>query len=370
MGPRFLAVLTLGVGTVLSAHAAEHPLGLPPVPIPADNPMTPEKVALGKRLFEDKRFSSTGKISCATCHDPGKGFGDARATSLGIDDKTGTRNAPTVLNAAYSETMFWDGRSPSLEDQMLHPFLNPVEMGLEKHDSIFEVIVVDDEYKAAFAKVFAVEPEQVTMHHVGQAVAAFERTLISGNSPFDRWFYGGDPQAMNASEERGYALYTTKGRCVSCHVIEQTSATFTDNQFHNIGVGVNAIQADVATLVGAFIAAELSAAEVDAHVLADKKVSELGRYAVTKTFDAIGAFKTPTLRNVELTAPYMHDGSLGTLREVLDHYNNGGVTPKDAPVNDFLSGGIRPLNLTEEELVDLEAFMVALTSPVLPGGAK
>jgi cytochrome c peroxidase len=366
-------------GAVLAADAAQKPpLGLPPVPIPADNPQTPEKIALGDKLFDDKRFSATGQVACNTCHDPKKAFTDSPLhVSEGIKVKgralTGTRNAPTVVNAAYFETMFWDGRSPSLEDQSQHPFVNPVEMGLKDHQPILKIVRSDPAYAKAFEQVFGKKGDQITMREVEQAIAAFERTKVSGDSPFDRYFYGGDDKALTAAQKRGFDLYVNKGRCVSCHVIEQTQAVFTDNRFHNVGVGINDIQKDVPDLAGAFLQAKATLAEVDHKVLADKRTSELGRFAVNREFDGLGAFKTPTLRNVAVTPPYMHDGSLKTLKDVVVHYNNGGVTKEGDPVNDFLSSGIRPLNLTDQEIDDLISFMEALTSPEyasLPSGAR
>ncbi len=340
------------------------PLGLPPVPIPADNPQTPAKIALGDKLFHDKRFSTTGEVSCATCHEKEKAFTDSPlSVSEGINKLTGTRNAPTVLNAVYMKTMFWDGRSPSLEDQSLHPFINPVEMGLSDHEPILAVIRKDPEYLGAFKDVFGKTGEAITMKEVTQAIASFERDQVLGDTPFDRWYFGGEEGAMTAAQKRGYALFINEGRCVSCHTIEQTQALFTDNRFHNIGVGINDVQEDVPELAREFVRAELTNTEVDITVLTNKKTSELGRFAVTHVFDGLGAFKTPTLRNVAATAPYMHDGSLKTLRDVVVHYNNGGVTEKDDRVNDFLSGGIRPLNLSDQQIDDLVAFMEALTSP-------
>jgi cytochrome c peroxidase len=340
------------------------PLGLPPLPVPEDNPQTPEKVALGDSLFHDTRFSSTGEVSCATCHDDAKAFTDAPlSVSEGIEGLSGTRNAPTVVNAGYFDTQFWDGRSPSLEDQALHPFLNPVEMGLETHDPILEIVRTDPYYVEAFTSVFGKSGDEITMNEVTQAIAAFERTKISADSPFDRWYFGGDKGALTAAQQRGFDIFINEGRCVSCHVVEQTQALFTDNRFHNIGVGINSIQDDVPKLAKAFLKADATMSEVDVEVLTDPKTSEIGRFVVTHTFDDLGAFKTPTLRNVAVTAPYMHDGSLETLRDAVVHYNNGGVTVEDDPVNDFLSGGIRPLDLTDEQIDDLVAFMEALTSP-------
>jgi len=370
--------MLLAAGLVGAALAAEKatpspPLGLPPLPIPADNPQTPEKVALGKKLFEDKRFSATGDVACANCHEARKAFTDSPLhVSEGIRRLNGTRNAPTVVNAAYFDSMFWDGRSPSLEDQALHPFLNPVEMALPSHEPILAIVRTDPSYATVFEQVFGKKGATITMTEVTKAIAAFERTQVTGDSPFDRYSFGGQSDALTPAQKRGFDLFVNKGRCVSCHLVEQTQALFTDNRFHNIGVGINDIQKDVPALAGEFLKAKATLAEVDKKVLADKRTSELGRFAVDRTLEGLGAFKTPTLRNVAVTAPYMHDGSLKTLRDVIVHYNNGGVTKKDDPVNDFLSGGIRPLNLTEPEIDDLVTFMEALTSPEyagLPSGA-
>lgn len=347
-----------------AAQGASPPLGLPPVAIPESNPQTPEKIALGEKLFNDKRFSSTGDINCAHCHKKEAAFTDSPlSVSEGIEKLTGTRNAPTVINAAYFETEFWDGRSPSLEDQALHPFVNPVEMGLKDHQPILDIVRTDADYVKAFQSVFGKQGDGVTMTEVTQAIAAFERTLISGNSPFDRWYFGKEEGALNDQQKRGFDLFINHGRCVSCHTIEQTQALFTDNKFHNVGVGINAIQKEAPALVSAFVQAEATMSEVDVKVLTDKRTSELGRLAVTKSLEDIGSFKTPTLRNIAPTAPYMHDGSLKTLRDVIVHYNNGGVTKEGDPVNDFLSGGIRPLGLTDAQIDDLVAFMESLTSP-------
>jgi cytochrome c peroxidase len=354
------ALATLAAGAALAAQ----PLGLPPVPVPAGNPITPEKVALGDTLFNDKRFSATGDVACATCHDRAKGLTDSPLrTSQGIQKLTGTRNAPTVANAAYFASQFWDGRSPDLEDQSQHPFLNPVEMALPSHEPILQIVRTDPEYEQMFRKAFGKEPAQVAMMDVQQAIATFERTLVFGDSPFDRWYYGGDEAALSESAQRGFTVFLEQGRCVSCHTMEQSWATFTDNRFHNIGVGINNIQADIPRLAPAFLAAKAAGTDVDVKVLTDKKSSELGRFAITETLDELGAFKTSTLRNIAVTAPYMHDGSLATLRDVVDHYNNGGVTNKDDKVNDFLSGGIRPLDLSEQQINDLVAFLESLTSP-------
>lgn len=344
--------------------AAPPPLGLPTVPVPADNPMTEAKIALGDKLFNDKRFSATGDVACATCHDRAKGFTDGPLkTSEGIRKLTGTRNAPTVANAAYYSSQFWDGRSKDLEDQSQHPFLNPVEMALANHEPILEVVRKDPEYVKMFRAAFDKAPEALVMEDVQKAIASFERTLVFGNSPFDRWYFGGDKAALSEAAVRGFTVFLEQGRCVSCHTIEQDFALFTDNRFHNIGVGINGIQTDIPRLAPAFLTAKAQGVDVDKAVLTDKKTSELGRFAVTDSLDEIGSFKTSTLRNIAVTAPFMHDGSLATLRDVVDHYNNGGVTNENDPVNDFLSGGIRPLDLSEQQITDLIAFLEALTSP-------
>jgi len=216
---------------------------------------------------------------------------------------------------------------------------------------------------SAFRDVFGKAPAEITMTEVTRAIAAFERTLVFGDSAFDRYYFGGDQTAMSDVAVRGFEVFLNEGRCVSCHTIEQDHALFTDHRFHNIGVGINQVQDQVPQFVTAFLEAKAAGADVDKKVLSDAEASELGRFAVSETFDDLGGFKTPTMRNVAVTAPYMHDGSIATLREVVEHYNNGGVTNEGDRVNDFLSGGIRALNLTDQQIDDLVAFMEALTSP-------
>jgi cytochrome c peroxidase len=354
------AAAVLGAG---AAVAGEPPLGLPPVPIPPDNPQTEAKVALGDRLFHDTRFSADGKVACSTCHERGKAFTDQKPVSEGFRGLRGTRNAPTVVNAAYMKTLFWDGREPDLEGQAKQPFVNPVEGGLPDHEPLLEVIRKDPRYVKAFREVFGVEPQEITIEHVVKAIAAFERTLISGGSPFDRWRYGGEEDALTEAQKRGFEIFVGKGRCVSCHVIEQTQALFTDNKFHNIGVGFKKIQGKEFEVAREFLRAKRQGADVDKTVLTKPEASELGRFAVTEDPTEVGAFKTPTLRNVAVTFPYMHDGSLETLEDVVEFYDNGGRLRADDPVSPFLSGGIRPLGLTEREERDLVEFLKALTSP-------
>ena len=340
-----------------SLWAQEAPKGLPPVPVPQDNPQSPEKISLGKSLFEDKRFSADGTVSCSKCHDPDKAFTDGLPTAEGIKKLKGTRNSPTVINAAYYETLFWDGRRPSLEEQAKDPFINPVEHGLTSHDQVIETIRQDSSYPAQFKSVFGVEPKDITIDHVVKAIASFERTVVSGDSPFDRYLYGGDKTALSEAAVRGLEIYRTKGRCQDCHAIGQTNAIFTDNKFHNVGVGFKKIQPKVMQIANSFRKAKQEGKDIDHAILTDKEISELGRFVVTLRPSDIGAFKTPTIRNVAVTAPYMHDGSVKTLEEVIELYNKGGEA------NPFLDSGIRPLNLTDQEKADLLAFLNSLTSP-------
>lgn len=369
---QYIRLIIMAAGLTATAQAADNLLGLPPVPIPADNPQSPAKIALGDKLFHDKRFSIDGSVSCSNCHDDGKAFTDSLPVSVGHHGLTGTRNAPTLINAAFYKSQFWDGREPTLEAQSTQPFLNPVEGGLPNHQPILDIVRSDPAYQSAFKEAYNVSDQKVTMDHVAKAIASFERTLIAGDSAFDRFYFKGDKTALNEQQQRGFKLFLEQGRCVSCHIIEQNQALFTDSRFHNIGIGISAIQQDVPPLAQAFLEAKNKGGDIDKMVLTDKKSSELGRFAVSDALNDIGAFKTPTLRNIALTAPYMHDGSLKTLKEVVIHYNNGGVTPADAKVNDFLSGGIRPLNLTDAQVDDLAAFMQALTSAqyAQPAAAK
>ncbi|NQV20929.1 MAG: c-type cytochrome, partial [Rhodospirillales bacterium] len=263
----------------------------------------------------------------------------------------------------YLQSQFWDGREPSLESQSAQPFLNPVEMGLKDHQPILDIVRSDPDYVDAFKAVFGKTGDQVTMTEVKMAIATFERTIIAGDSPFDRYRYGGDTSAMSESAIRGLEVYLNDGRCVSCHSIEENHALFSDSRFHNLGVGFERIAADVEGMATAFSEAKTKGADVDIEVLTNKNTSELGRFAVTDEWRDMGGFKTPTLRNIDKTAPYMHDGSLKTLEEVVDFYNNGGRVKETDPTYPFQSGGIRPLDLSDQQKKDLVAFMKALTSP-------
>lgn len=366
---------TIGIAVTMVVLLQAAPLGLPEVPIPADNPQTVEKIELGDVLYHDPRFSADGQVSCSTCHAREKAFTDRLSVSKGFTDsmgtRMGTRNAPTVINSAYYTSQFWDGRVPSLEEQAKFPPINPVEGGLHAWGDLVTMLREDDYYKEAFKKVFGVTPEKITIEHFAKAIASFERTVISGDSKFDRYMYGGDKKALNKQELRGLNVFMEKGRCVSCHTVSQTHALFTDNRMHNIGVGFKALKGQepaVAAEYSKMLADVKSASKVkgskeDELVLQHVRFSELGRYAITREADDMGAFKTVTLRNIAKTGPYMHDGSMGTLEEVVAFYNFGGRLSESDPDSPFLDGGIRPLGLDNNQMTDLVVFLRALTSP-------
>ncbi len=346
-----LAILMLCGGLEVARAQSRNPFvpkGLPAdlweLLVPPENPVTPEKVALGRKLFFDKRLSKDGTVSCATCHDPDHGFSDGKRVSEGVGGKKGARNAPTVLNSVFNEFQFWDGRAATLEEQSKGPMINPVEMALGSHDDAVKIVRQAADYRDEFAKVFKREP---TIDDIAAAIASFERTVLSGNSPFDR-FVAGDAAALSGSAKRGWELWNGKGRCNTCHPFGDATPNFSDNKFHNIGVAAKG--RDFGAL------ARRAAAVSDPQELAvHPDFTELGRFAVTKQPKDIGAFKTSGLRDIATSAPYMHDGSEATLLDVVNFYDKGGEP------NPNLDGGITPLKLTDQEKQDLVAFMEALT---------
>ena len=301
----------------LSVFAIE-PAGLSPIVYPKDNPPSVEKIELGKQLFFDGRLSADNKVSCATCHDPAKGFSNGEQFATGVEGKKGGRNSPTVINAALQQFQFWDGRARSLEEQALGPIQNPIEMNLPLEVVVSKLNGIDG-YKSQFQKVFGTD---VTSDGIAKAIAAYERTVLSGDSPYDR-FKAGDKNALSEPAQRGLQVFFNKGRCSVCH----DGRNFTDNGFHNIG------------LPG----------------------SDEGRAVISKASGDKGAFKTPTLREINRSSPYMHDGSLKTLEEVVAHYVKGG-TP-----NPQLDEEIFPLKLSAEDAADLVTFLKeGLSSPSYP----
>lgn len=319
--------------------------------IPADNKMTAERVALGKKLFFDKRLSADGTVSCATCHDVTRAFTDQRATSEGIGGKLGRRNAPTTMNAVLLQTAFLDGRSPTLDHQARLPIINPIEMGFTDGEKAAQAIAGDAEYQQMFKKAYG---RDVNYEDIGRAIGAFERTMVFLDSPFRRYLEG-DQKAISADAKEGWRLFNEKARCVSCHHMSLSNPLGTDNRFHNIGV--SARHQDFEQLAGKGLKAmQEDPSEKKLEELAlNTDMSELGRFMVTKNRSDIGAFRTSMLLNIGITQPYMHDGTVETLWDVMDHYNKGGEA------NLFLDGGMEPLALTEKEIDQVVAFLFTLT---------
>jgi cytochrome c peroxidase len=331
------------------------PAGFDPVVweafIPEDNKMTPERVALGRRLYFDPKLSRDGTVSCATCHDVTRGFTDQRKVSEGIEGQLGRRNAPITLNVVLLQTFFLDGRSPSLDHQAKMPIINPIEMCMAEGEAAAKAIGADPEYQAAFQKAYGRGPNY---EDIGRAIGAFERTLIFMDSPFNR-FLRGDSKAISEEATKGWLLFNGKGRCMTCHNMSPSNPLGTDNRFHN--VGVSARHQDFESLARnalTVLKADPSEKTLDQLAL-NTDMSELGRFMVSKRREDSGAFRTSILLNIGITPPYMHDGSMKTLWDVLDHYNKGGEP------NPFLDGGMEPLELSEDEINELVAFLFSLT---------
>ena len=306
-------------GAVGTPFEVKVPAGLPPLPIPEDNPLTEEKIALGKMLYFDTRLSKDGTVACSTCHDPSMAWAEHTPTSTGIGKQVGGANSPTVINAAYATSQFWDGREPTLEKQALGPIENPIEMGHSLAACCAELSEVD-EYKAAFEKAFGT-PE-VTDDRIAKAIASFERTVLSGNSPYDK-FKAGDEKALNEAQKRGMELFESAG-CADCH----TPPLFSNYRFMNAGIGM------------------------------DKEKPDEGRKAVTGKDSDMGKFRVAPLREVANTHPYFHDGSVATLEEAVKIMAQGGIP------NDNLSGMMKAVGeekLTDENIKDLVEFLKALS---------
>ena len=328
--------------------------------IPADSPQTPEKIALGKELFFDDRLSEDGTISCDHCHGPGKGFTDQLPTSLGIHNQFGQRNAPTILNALFNTTQFWDGRAPTLEEQAKQPILNPIEMGMKSPEEVVAKVKAVPDYNDTFRKIFG---RDVNFDDMARAIASYERTQLGFDTPFDHYL-AGDQSAISDSAKRGWSVFNGKGRCMSCHGWNPTQPLFSDFKFHNIGVSAH--KSDFVPLARkalGIIAQGASSQQID-QLAIQTDMSGLGRFLVTKQPHDIGGFRTMGLRNLLVTQPYFHDGSQQTLWDTIDHYNKGGVQ------NPYLDGGIVPLGLSENEEDDLVAFLATLTSPEYQQMAK
>ncbi|MGN6545681.1 MAG: cytochrome-c peroxidase [Aureliella sp.] len=301
---------------------AQVPAGLPELVYPKDNPASPEKIELGRMLYFDKRLSADNSVSCASCHDPKMGWSNNDATAVGVGGQRGGRSAPTIINSAYQKFQFWDGRAGSLEEQALGPIANPIEMNLPIEEAVKKIGAIEG-YQKRFKEVFG---EGVTADNLAKALASFERTIISGNAPYDR-FKGGDKTALSDEAQAGMKLFFGKANCSACH----NGPHFSDGAFHNIGVGTSA------------------------------KEFDQGRRKISGIEGDHGSFRTPTLREIARTAPYMHDGSLKTLEEVIDYYDKGGEA------NRYLDEEIFPLKLSAEQKKALVTFLrEGLSSPSYP----
>src|SRR5437879_4978490 len=338
-----------------SMHQVGVPAAATRAAIPPDNAQSPEKIALGQRLFFDGRLSADGTVACSTCHDPARAFTDGRPTSVGINGRIGQRNAPTILNALYNKTQFWDGRVKTLEEQAALPIVNPVEMGQPSLDAAVARIAAIEEYKQAFRRVFGRPPNGPDLV---RAIASYERAQLSFDSPFDH-FIAGDRSAIDDAAKRGWEIFNTRGRCNKCHALTETKrdvTNFTDNDFHNIGIGIIRHNVSVLARRAVQLINSGDAAAIDRAAI-QTDMSALGRFLITKKEPDTAAFKTPNLRNVLVTGPYFHDGSQETLWDVSDHYNKG-----DGLQNPYLDVDIQPLALTEADIDDLVAFLASLTS--------
>jgi len=309
-------------GLIAAGTVCAQPLvPLPPSPpVPLSNLQVPSKVALGKKLFFDPKLSVNGSISCAFCHMPKAGYADPRPVSIGVGGKRGGRNASSVLNAAYKDRQFWDGRAGSLEEQAIGPLTNPVEMENPSNRSVVDRLRKIPYYKLTFREVFGGE---VSIDRIAQAIAAYERTLVTPETPYDR-FLMGDKKALSPNAQKGFLLFKGKARCVLCH----SGALLSDQAYHNLGVPpTGTLSVDV------------------------------GRYAISHDPADKGKFRTPGLRNIALTSPYMHDGVFRTLKKVVDFYDQGGGS-SDFKTKDPL---LVPLHLTRQEKNELVDFLLSLS---------
>jgi cytochrome c peroxidase len=330
-------------------------LGLPKLTVPRDNPLSREKILLGRKLFYDRRLSLNNTFSCAMCHVPEQGFtSQEQATAIGIEGRTVRRNTPTLYNVAYLKTLFHDGRESALENQVWGPLLAANEMGNPSVGAVLDKLKHLPDYRGLFEQAFRRGP---SMDTVGQALASYERTLIAGDSPFDRWRYGRKTDALSPSAQQGYALFTGKAGCSQCHTIGARDALFTDHRFHNTGVGyaesMRPEPARTRVLVAPGVAFDIDATRIGQ--VAEPKPGDLGRYEITQNPADRWHYRTPTLRNIALTAPYMHHGGLASLHEVVEFYNRGGMA------NENLDPLIKPLNLSPEEMDALVLFLHSLT---------
>lgn len=350
------ARLSKGKKANLLAIANNPPLGLPRLPDTVLSQLTKEKVTLGRKLFFDRRLSLNNTFSCAMCHVPEQGFTSNEVSmAIGIEGRSVRRNSPTIYNVGYAKRLFHDGRENTLEQQVWGPLLAKNEMGNPSVGFVINKIKGIGDYKKTFQQVFG--SQGVNMLTLGEALASYQRTLISADSAFDRWYFNKQKNALSQSAKRGFTLFTGKGRCSSCHLINQQFALFTDNQMHNTGLGYKnsmGIRPTIKRIIlapGIFIDADMDAIER----VSEPPIADLGLYEITENPADRWKYKTPSLRNISLTAPYMHDGSLGTLKEVVEFYDQGGIK------NEVLDPIIQVLHLNSQEKNDLVVFLQSLT---------
>ena len=332
------------------------PLGLPPVPVPKDNLVTWEKVQLGRKLFFDRRLSLNETMSCGMCHIPEQGFtNNELTTAVGIEGRTVRRNAPTIYNVAYFSNIFHDGREIRLEYQIWGPMLASNEMANPSIGYVVEKIRRLPDYKELFESAFAGRGPGIET--IGMAIASYERTIVSGNSPFDRWYFGKTESALTEPAKQGFRLFKGKAGCVACHTIQNNYALFTDDAFHNTGLGwqvaAGGDPAEIPVQIAPGIKILVPSKVINS--VGEPPPSDLGRYEVTQDPADRWRYKTPTLRNVALTAPFMHNGVFGTLMEVVSFYNKGGIP------NPQLDTFILPLGLTDNEMENIVVFLESLT---------
>jgi cytochrome c peroxidase len=354
------ACATIALSRSGASPKSEHQVGFPANlyarSIPADNPQTPAKIALGQALFVEQRLSADNLQHCEGCHNYAVGFTDQKRTSVGIDKQTGRRNAPTILNAMFNTSLFWDGRAATLEQQAKSPILNPIEMGMKSPDEVVAKIQAMPQYREAFERVFG---REVNFDDIARALASYERTQFSFDSPFDH-YVAGENDAIDESAKRGWKIFNGAGRCVSCHVWSRERPLFNDGRFHNVGVSAGAALMHNASAIGA---GREDSTNLD-RLATDSGMSDLGRYLVTRKPADIGAFRTPDLRNLLVTQPYFHDGSAATLWDVVAHFNRGGTR------NPYRDSAMVPLDLSKADEDDLVAFLATLTSPEYAEAAK
>jgi cytochrome c peroxidase len=316
----------------------------------------PPRLRSARRCSSSSGSPPTISQHCEGCHNYALGFTDQKRTSVGIDNQTGRRNAPTILNAMFNTSQFWDGRASTLEEQAKSPILNPIEMGMKSPDEVVAKVKAMPRYREAFERVFG---REVNFDDIVRALASYERTQISFDSPFDHYM-AGERSAISESAQRGWKIFNGNGRCIACHSWTIERPLFTDGRFHNVGVSAGAALAHKAT---AMRADRDDSTQLD-KLATDSGMSDLGRYLVTHKPADIGAFRTPDLRNLLVTQPYFHDGSAATLWDVVAHFNRGGVR------NPYVDPAIVPLDLSKADEDDLVAFLATLNSPEYGDAAK